>query len=324
MDIKKDRYNMIENDIKDICIKTKLNYYGNVKYNTSIYDISLWDWMTKYPSKYKDKIEYIRSINDTDPKRAKELKSSLLPCCTITGRFNGYRNMNNLTGINPFICIDIDSGDNPDIKDWTEVKNKIMKWEYIFYCSLSCRGEGVFCLIYWDVNKDFKKVWYALERDFKDKFGIVIDKNCKDLTRLRFISYDKNTLMRNKLVMYSDEYDKEKEWSQCEYSDILNEDEEFIFNAIKHLFSECGYRADNYSDWLMDGFRLGTFGEYGKILFMYLSQLSDNYDEISALKKFEECQKSTKKNRGCLRYYLGQLKKYYGPDWKNIIDKNIN
>lgn len=306
-------------DTIELLKETKVSFYGKVTYNKPLRDVSLFNWVTYYSDKYKDDIINIRNINEYDEKRAKALKSELLPCISVTGHFPEYRRIYLADRMNPIICIDIDKGDNPEINDWEEVKRKVMSLKGVFYSSLSCRGEGVFCYVYWNTEKDFLKVWYALERDFKEKLGIIIDNKCKDITRLRFLSYDSNTLIRNQVEMYEDEYEKYERCDSYDLETYLNEDDFFTFKAIHHLIKKCNYRANDYNDWLKDGFRLATLGEYGEVLFMMLSQMSDNYDEDAALSKFKECSRRTRLGKGSLAYYFARLKEYYGADWKSKI-----
>lgn len=307
-------------DTIELLKETYVNLYNKVTYNTSYRDISLYRWITYYADSKKDCILRLRELNKTEPETAKKMKVNNLPCISLTGHFCSYRRVDLADRMNPVICIDIDAGDNPDITDWEEVKRKVMSLDSVFYASLSCRGEGVFCFVYWNTERDFLKVWYALERDFKEKLGINIDVNCKDITRLRFLSYDSNTLIKKQVSIYEDEYDK-YEYNRTEeiYSTKINEDDDFTYRAIYHLIKYCNYRSNDYNDWLQDGFRLATFGEYGKVLFMYLSQISDNYSQDIALKKFEECSRTTKKSKGCLAYYFARLKEYYGKDWRTKI-----
>lgn len=306
-------------DTIELIKETMVSLYGRVTYNKPLKDISLFNWMIYYSNKNKGTILKIRELNITDPDTAKKMKTDNLPCISVTGHFPEYRRIQLSDRMNPVICIDIDKGDNLDINDWEEVKRKVISLPGVFYVSLSCRGEGIFCYVYWNIEKDFLKVWYALERDFKEKLGIKIDVNCKDITRLRFISYDSNTLLKKQVEIYEDEYDKYEDYDNNEISDTLNEDDNFTYRAIYQLITECNYRSNSYNDWLQDGFRLATFGEEGKILFMYLSKLSDNYDRNEALKKFRECKRTTKKSKGCLSYYFARLKDYYGPDWRTKI-----
>lgn len=313
-------------NVRELFSNIQVNYYGNVKYNTSKWDVTLMDWHMKYTQKYKDTIERIREINKTDEKKAKSMKSDLLPCITITGHFPSYRQVQRADRFNPIICLDIDKNDNPQIEDWEALKNKLItELPYIALTSLSCRGEGIYCYVYYDINLDFKKVWYSLERDLT-AFGVKIDKNCKDITRLRFISYDEHILVRKEVEMYSKEYDKEAEYQNTNFKpdSELNEDDQFIFLSVYHLINYCNYRANDYHDWLQDGFRLATLGQMGELLFMMLSQKSAGYNQQEARDKFRECQRTTKKQKNSIAYYFARLKEIYGAGWKKtVLEKTV-
>lgn len=310
-------------DSIELMHETKVSYYGKVTYVSPLCDISLFEWMTKYSVKNKGCIEMIRATNEVDKDRAKFLKTSNLPCISVTGHFPTYRRVDLADRINPVICIDIDKGDNPQIEDWEELKQKVILLDGVFLTSLSCRGEGIFCYVYWNTKKDFKKVWFALERDFKEKLSITIDPNCKDITRLRFCSYDKSMLVKKTVIMYEDEYMPRGKYEREKTDDentSFNVDDDFTFNAICYLINECNYRSNNYNDWLQDGFRLATLGmEDGKTLFMALSAASENYDEAAAEKKFEECYRTTKCDKSCLAYYFARLKELFGDEWRKKV-----
>ena len=96
-------------------------------------------------------------------------------------------------------------------------------------------------------------------------------------------------------------------------------DDYFTYKTIKYLINVCGYRADEYQDWLMDGFRLATFGEYGHALFMHLSQHSDNFNERAAERKWNECVRTTQMTKDSLTHYYAEAKRRLGVDWKIII-----
>lgn len=304
-------------------LKTEISYYSNVKYSNSYKDITLYDWITKYSIKHKQIIDEIRELYNKSKTRAKMMKAENLPAVTITGIFHEYRRIDLVTRINPIIAIDIDRDDNPDIEDWDELKRKVASLPYVFLTSYSVSGKGIYCLVYFDNTLDVKLVFNALYEDFK-RIGIIIDKNCKDITRMRFVSYDDNILIRqNDIEQYNKTLD---DYINQNYVQVgtLNVSNEFIFQAIYYLIKECNYRADDYYDWLKDGFRLATFGEYGYMLFRLLSSKSNNYDRQIMEEKFKECTKTTKYSKDCLVYYFGQLKKKLGPNWREIIYSKTN
>lgn len=306
--------------VEKILKETIIQYYGNIRYRQPLCDITLYDWVTLYSSRVKDIVEEIRQVNKSDEVSAKDIKSNKLPCVTLSAYFEGYRNTNNIKHYNPIICIDIDKGDNPNITDWEVVKKKVMSLPFVMYASLSCRGEGVFCFVYYDITKNFRKVWDSLQREFEN-IGIIIDEACKDVTRLRFASFDNKTFIKNEVEMYDKEYEKPVINNDRIFEGDFNEDDEFTCNAIYYLIKYCGYRSNTYNQWLLDAFRLATLKSYGKLLFMYLSECSEGYNESYALNKFEEAERSSKMEKTCLSYYFSKLKSYLGSDWKNIVYK---
>lgn len=298
-------------------------YFNRVNNNTPQNEITLWQWITTYANKYKESIEHIRHTKTIDDKYSKALKTQLLPCVSISARIKGTRKVENIYYHNPIICIDIDRADNPNITDWNEVKQTIMKLPFVIYTSLSCRGDGVFCFVYYDNTKNFLRVWKSLEHDFS-QIGITIDKSCKDEIRVRFISYDSNGYLRKNVEMYNKEieYVEEQPIKQTTMNNnTLSTDDYFTYKAIYYLIKECNYRSDNYSEWLVDAFRLATFDYYGELLFMYLSQSSSNYSYKAAQMKFKEAVKTTKMNKSCLSYYFGLLKSKLGSNWKKTIEE---
>ena len=305
-------------------MNSKISLYKRVNETRSM-TITLDDWLHKVTPAAKNAIESLRKVNETDPKGAKAMKTINLPCCTISGVFEGDRKASQVTHTNPIICVDID--EIPDGMTIDDLKKKVFELPYVFYVSLSARGEGIFALIYYNTEKKFLDIFKALQYDFK-QMGITIDKACKDICRLRFVSYDENVLEKEEVEMYDGEYLEafaepnyykvNKEIRSTElYSDIY-----FTYKTIKYLIDNCGYRADNYDDWLMDGFRLAAFKRYGYVLFMYLSQHSDNYNENVAERKWNECKKTSNMKEDCLVYYYAEAKRRIGKDWMNVIRRS--
>ena len=295
----------------------KITLYKRVNETNSI-TITLNDWLHKVTPAAKDTILSLRKTNETDPKAAKAMKTLNLPCCTISGVFEGERKASKVTQMNPIICIDIDI--LPEGMTLEGLKKKVFELPYVFYVSLSARGEGIFALIYYNMEKDFLTTFKSLQYDFKC-MGIEIDKACKDICRLRFVSWDSEPLEKEEVEMYDGEYleqfadPKFYKEAQAKTDSHIQTDDWFTYKTIKYLINNCGYRADDYQDWLMDGFRLATFGEYGHALFMHLSQHSDNFNERVAERKWEECVRTTQMSKDCLAYYYGEAKRRLGKNW---------
>lgn len=300
-------------------LKNKVSLYKRVNETKSM-TITLDDWIHKVSPAASKVIEDIRKTNETDPKGAKAMKTVNLPCVTISGRFEGDRRASLVTEMNPVICVDIDV--IPDGMSIQDLKKKVFELPYVFYVSLSARGEGIFALIYYNMEKGFLNTFKSLQYDFK-QMGIEIDKACKDICRLRFVSWDDDVLEKEDVEMYDGEYLEQfmdpQFYKETRQVGEFHMDDWFTYKTIKYLINVCGYRADDYQDWLMDGFRLATFGEYGHALFMHLSQHSDNFNERVAERKWEECVRTTQMTKDCLAYYYGEVKRRLGSDWVRVI-----
>jgi len=304
-------------------LNSKISLYKRVNETKSM-TITLDDWLHKVSPAAKKYINDIRTTNESDPKAAKAMKTANLPCVTISGLFEGERKASMVTQMNPIICVDIDV--IPEGMTLDELKKKVFELPYVFYVSLSARGEGIFALVYYNTKYDFLTTFKSLQYDFK-LMGIEIDKACKDICRLRFVSWDEDTLEKEDVDMYEGEYLEQfmdphfykKETNTMNTSQMYMDDI-FTYKTIKYLINHCGYRADDYQDWLMDGFRLATFGDYGHALFMHLSQHSDNFNERAAERKWSECVKTTQMSKDCLLYYYGEAKRRLGFNWKRIIN----
>lgn len=309
-------------EIKEL-MNSKVSLYKRVSENKSCMTITLDDWLHKVSPAAGPTITKMREVNKDDPKAAKAMKTMNLPCVTISAVFEGERKTDLVSEMNPIICIDID--ELPFACTWDEVKKKVFDLPYVFYVSLSARGEGVFALVHYNTENSILDTFRSLEDDFK-KMDIIIDSACKDITRLRFVSYDDNALEKEGDV---EMYDKVLEEKKEEYDDIPDnyrkkkyEDIDSDYLAMKtilHLITYCGYRADTYEDWLVEGFRLASLGESGYSLFMYLSQMSDGWNERAAQLKWRECLRNTKMGKDSLAHYFAVAKDKLGSNWRNIV-----
>ena len=180
--------------VKDL-LNSKISLYKRVN-ETKSQTITLDDWLHKVTPAAKKVVTDIRFTNVSDPKAAKAMKTLNLPCCTISGVFEGERKASLVTEKNPVICIDIDK--IPDGIPIEELKKEVFELPYVFYVSLSARGEGIFALIYYNKDNDFLTTFKALEQDFRD-LDIEIDKACKDICRLRFVSWDAEPLEKEEV-----------------------------------------------------------------------------------------------------------------------------
>ena len=305
-------------NINDI-LNTKVSVYKDSVHSKYVYyNTTILDFLTNVSMRYKDNILELREINKKDEKLAKKMKLTGFQACTISGIFDKHRKVGCIKEKTGLIAIDIDKDKNPNI-DVDKAKLDAMRLPYVALCSLSIRGNGVWCLI--PYNKDYYigYVYNALKEDFK-KIGYVTDDNCSDITRLRIVSIDNHILKRDIVEVYDKQMIKEKTEYHCEGEwELTKQDIRDIVIIVYVLTHFHNYTTDDYNDWLYEGFRLATIPNYevGLKLFQMISENSDNYKGMEDVEnKFEECRNTTVNTTNVLGYYINKIKEIYGVDWR--------
>ncbi len=135
--------------------------------------------------RFKDQVEAIRAEPDEDKQKQMKMR---LPAFTPSGIF-ASRKAETMMSHSGYICIDIDAKDNPNVANFDKLKELIIDNPNVEYCGLSVRGKGYFCLIPIADPSLHLEYFRALEADFF-ACGLVIDRHCSDVSRMRFVSYD--------------------------------------------------------------------------------------------------------------------------------------
>lgn len=145
--------------------------------------INLLTWLLS--AKYADKVEQIRTYQD---KTIRDAIKATLPAITPSGVFT-YRAAANLVKHSGFIQFDIDAKDNKRVSNYAHLKDELKKIPNVAYCGVSVSGTGYWGLVpiaYPEKHKDHFEMMY----NFFAEHNLIIDKSCKDVTRLRGYSYD--------------------------------------------------------------------------------------------------------------------------------------
>lgn len=113
-----------------------------------------------------------------------ELKMEL-PCFTPTGIFS-HRSKKGLVSYNGFQTLDIDHVSNPE-----ELKNKCKTIPWVYAAFITPSGKGLKVIVKTDgTEADFDDTGKALNAAFQEQTGFERDKNCKDISRVHFVSWD--------------------------------------------------------------------------------------------------------------------------------------
>ena len=283
---------------------TKISYYANVRDNVGT-EISLRDFL--FCDQYREQIEHIRSIKDEDVQ--KSLKKQL-PLATISGTFAPIRLAENLVTHSNLLCIDIDKKDNMDVDWFDDLKHEWHNIPQILYAGHSIRGKGWFAIFRIAYPDKHTAHFDALQRDFASS-GLVIDRACKDVSRMRFISYDPEPYVNEDATLYTKVWVEPKPTYHVSYSG--GDDIEQIEKCCRIITDRGIDITSDYNDWFRVGAALASLGEPGRSLFHMVSSQSEKYKAAETDKKFDNFLRSVNSiKKGTFFRICSQ----YGINWK--------
>ena len=304
-------------------------------------EIRLSDFIT-LGSKYIPSLE--RLWNESDKGKRRDLKSTTLPCATISctlrsreKKLSLEEKMKTYTGI---VVMDFD-----DVQDKEDIKEKLIALPYVWYAGLSCSKRGVFALVPTD-NKDYTKhrlYCLALSAEMK-KLGLQLDKKCFYVNCPRFISFDEHPKYNHQCHYYSppaglnfDELEEEfapeatarRKDGKCRKpadrqtaeaaASVMPDVTMDKVNAYCNEWVKKRVPLDDYGDWMKIGMALSKLGLTGWELFDEISVFSPKYNLENNRKIWDEIKPETVKlNIGTFFYMCHR----YGvmPDTQRIYD----
>ena len=260
----------------------QISVYNGVKDNVGRVML-LSDFL--FSTEYRNAIRMMRCITD---KKERDNRKRLLPQATISGVFAPTRAIKNLMRHSGLICIDVDTKENPEITDWEYLKKQLAILPQIAYCSLSVSGNGVFAIIPLRYPQNHLQQFRQLQIDF-ERMGIIIDKACCDITRMRCISYDEHPLINMAAVPYEGVYVEQTKKRMWHFDDC-------DANKSIHLVQHCCEQINNtgvditngYDQWLKVGCSLASLGENGRVFFHICSQQNVEYNESKTDRLFSD------------------------------------
>ena len=214
--------------------------------------------------------------------RTNKIEKTKLHCLTPSGVFS-QREIKGLVEHSNVICLDVDAKDQICSFNIDDIK----KDEYVYVSHESCTGNGGYAIyVKIDGNKHLE-AYLGLEEYFFVNYSIVLDKACKDVSRLRFVSFDPFLHQNSKSKVFK-KYLKKKEVEKKNYKTIV----------VKSDFDEMVNQAssmnlfDDYNDYVSLCFALvSEFGEDGRNYFHSLCGSSSKYNFEKADKHYSQAQK---------------------------------
>lgn len=264
----------------------KVSVYEGVV-SRSCSEVSLREFLFSYPLMCLERILRVRSLPEGDERTF--LKRSL-PMCTVSALFSGPRSLDSLVSRTGLLCLDIDAKDNPGV-GFQDVVRILSPLPYILYIGLSVRGEGAFAIVPVSSPCDLRGHFLSLERAFRNK-GLVVDPSCKDLTRLRCVSYSPDAYVNEDAVPYRYLLKPKRTravrpFSQAGFSSPS-------YSRVSRLCDEIVRRGaditEPYDSWFRIGCALHSeLGEGGRRFFHAVSSVSPKYDPASCDLQFDRC-----------------------------------
>lgn len=189
-------------------VKDRIGQYVDPASGKVMRSISLGDFL--FGGFWQDEVEEYRArLNEfaraegllaakAEP-RVKELKKKL-PAATLSGYFEQGRRMDLLTAHTGFIALDIDYQDNTSLSE-DGIKMCLMDRPETAAIIKSCSGSGFFVMVRLAHPEKHGEQFDALVSDYA-RMGIFLDKGCRDITRLRFASFDMEPYVNECAIPY--------------------------------------------------------------------------------------------------------------------------
>jgi hypothetical protein len=246
--------------------------------------------------RHADDILHLRQEENPDIRNV--LKKSL-PAATISGTFR-RRNIAGIDQYNGLVCLDFDGKENPN-HTAVEMRGILAGFDEVAYAALSVGGAGVFAIVPTN-NTDpdrHNAVVDILGTIFK-QFDLTYDRACKDVSRLRFVSYDPDAWWNPepclfdavKVLTAMDQKAAEKPIRPPRTMVVrqpANNDSNRrkVEDFIQVLEQSCRDVTSNYDDWINLGFALASeFGMEGAEYFHRISFFNPKYDRAECEKKY--------------------------------------
>lgn len=247
--------------------------------------------------KHKERVLAIRAETE---KKLRDERKKTLPAATISGTFQ-HRSVAGIQQYNGLVCIDFDAHDNPHNTP-AGMKAILSDMKEVAYAGLSVSGTGVFAIIPTNLTDPERHAAVVdLLGTALAECDLYYDRACKDVCRLRFVSYDPDAYWNpaprifdaSTLIQALDAKAAEEAASRPRPlhlphpnragSSIEKKVEQYI-ESIEATHSDI---TTQYDVWMRLGMALATeFGSRGEQYFQRISQFHPKYNPSEIEKKY--------------------------------------
>ncbi len=246
-------------------------------------------------------IEAIRG--ETDKKKREVLKRNT-PSITLSGVFKEKHSISDFIEHSGLLQVDFDNVTNPQ-----EVKAILVHDPYTFSCFISPSGAGVKAIV--KISRDrqqHERIFEGLSMYYCEIYKLEMDKKCKDVSRLCFLSYDPEIFVNEQSLIFNRVNETVDLSKDIDHSRKLIQDVEKVTCFIEASKMDI---TPNYDNWLKLGFALADgLGINGLPIFQRLSRFYPGYNPAECEKQFHQCLKGNRNGITIKSFF--QVAKDYG------------
>lgn len=238
---------------------------------------------------WRRQVETVRALSD--PGQIKEAKKRV-PAVAPSALFNGRRGMAFVQQHSGFINLDLDNKENPGIAE-PAARARVYADQFVFAGHVSVSGQGLSLYVQIDPAQH-EAAFLQLEAYFLEAWGVHVDPACKDVSRLRFVSYDPALYRNHEARVF---FARKKRFSpaqrpaQRSVDRAAVPDSDQYFETVLSQILAAGYDlTGSYYDWVKIGFAIASsYGEAGRQYFHEISKFHPKYKPAETDRQFTIC-----------------------------------
>lgn len=318
--------------------KDRTGQYIDPQSNRIMRSVSLADFL--FGGYWQDEVEEYRArlkefakvegmIHAKKEPRVQELKKKL-PAATLSGFFQKGRRGDLLTQHTGFIALDIDYQDNMTLSDEDIVMCLKDRPETAAIIK-SCSGTGFFVMVRLAHPDKHGEQFDSLVWEYA-RMGIALDRGCRDVTRLRFATFDASPYINENAYPYQaflqsadrgllQQRHYQRAMRQQNYSCDRDRNIDLVDKLVNKAVAMGKDIVNTYDEWYKTAIALSRVdSDLGKGWFHQLSRVDGNkYNEVQCERQYRAVLRMPNGDIG-LSYFLAQCDKY----GIRIYEKNIN
>lgn len=260
----------------------KISLYTDRGQKTGI-EITIEDFIDgiRNGTDWKEQTEDVRSVDKQTDKEEYDLRKAKAACVTASGTYEGDKSEKGLREYSGFMAIDCDGLENVEI-----TRNQLNADPYTYACFTSIGGKGL-CIMVKIQPERFADAFLALEDYYLSTYGLIIDKQCKNINRLRYVSHDPAIIVNEDSGRWKKYLPaKERKKRENPVGEYVDTDHDFN-HVLEQIESRQLDIVPGYDEWHRVGFALvSKYGESGREYFHRVSRNGGTYDQAQCDKLY--------------------------------------